>query len=154
MEHCGVSCHTQPPFLALELMRNTWCYQTSLNQQMRTFEIQTATFLSFNIFDLHASLFLHFTHLRSVNPIPALGSSGDVGLALQWRLIPCLLIAWVLCYFCTWKGIKYTGKVSNGPILLAYWFSWLGHYDWGIITGYTGCQKNLNREKLRAGPGS
>ncbi|XP_038144351.1 sodium- and chloride-dependent GABA transporter 2-like [Cyprinodon tularosa] len=30
---------------------------------------------------------------------------------VHWDLALCLLFAWVICYFCIWKGIKTTGKV-------------------------------------------
>ncbi|XP_034434392.1 sodium- and chloride-dependent betaine transporter-like isoform X2 [Hippoglossus hippoglossus] len=30
---------------------------------------------------------------------------------VHWDLALCLLLAWVICYFCTWKGIKSIGKV-------------------------------------------
>ncbi|XP_066575597.1 sodium- and chloride-dependent GABA transporter 2 [Amia ocellicauda] len=31
--------------------------------------------------------------------------------ALNWPLSLCLLMVWVTCYFCVWKGVKSTGKV-------------------------------------------
>ncbi|XP_029957194.1 sodium- and chloride-dependent GABA transporter 2-like [Salarias fasciatus] len=40
-------------------------------------------------------------------------SSGieDLG-SLRWELVLCLILSWVICYFCIWKGIKSTGKAA------------------------------------------
>ncbi|XP_051982404.1 sodium- and chloride-dependent GABA transporter 2-like isoform X1 [Xyrauchen texanus] len=31
--------------------------------------------------------------------------------SVNWHLAVCLLLVWVMCYFCVWKGVKSTGKV-------------------------------------------
>ncbi|EQB77824.1 sodium- and chloride-dependent taurine transporter [Camelus ferus] len=31
--------------------------------------------------------------------------------ALKWELALCLLLVWLVCFFCIWKGVKSTGKV-------------------------------------------
>ncbi|XP_031428504.1 sodium- and chloride-dependent GABA transporter 2-like isoform X2 [Clupea harengus] len=35
----------------------------------------------------------------------------DLG-SVQYQLALCLLLCWVICYFCVWKGIKSTGKAA------------------------------------------
>ncbi|XP_019728829.1 sodium- and chloride-dependent GABA transporter 2-like isoform X2 [Hippocampus comes] len=39
------------------------------------------------------------------------GGIEEVG-SLRWELVLCLILAWIICYFCIWKGIKSTGKAA------------------------------------------
>ncbi|KAL3978324.1 IKAROS family zinc finger protein [Sarotherodon galilaeus] len=40
-------------------------------------------------------------------------SSGIENLgSIQWDLSLCHLLAWVICYFCVWKGVRSTGKAT------------------------------------------
>ncbi|KAJ8372064.1 hypothetical protein AAFF_G00294780 [Aldrovandia affinis] len=38
------------------------------------------------------------------------GSMHELG-SVRWELALCLLLSWIVCFFCVWKGVKSTGKV-------------------------------------------
>uniref|UniRef100_A0A4W6EV53 Transporter n=1 Tax=Lates calcarifer TaxID=8187 RepID=A0A4W6EV53_LATCA len=42
---------------------------------------------------------------------------------VKWDLALCLLLVWVICFFCIWKGVKSTGKV-NIYIVCCFVFLW------------------------------
>lgn len=39
--------------------------------------------------------------------------------SLRWELVLCLLLAWIICYFCVWKGVRSTGKVKVQSVWLS-----------------------------------
>uniref|UniRef100_A0A8C4RH73 Transporter n=1 Tax=Erpetoichthys calabaricus TaxID=27687 RepID=A0A8C4RH73_ERPCA len=40
--------------------------------------------------------------------------------SLHWEMALCLLLTWIVCYFCVWKGIKSTGKIVYFTAIFPY----------------------------------
>ncbi|XP_048872468.1 sodium- and chloride-dependent GABA transporter 2-like isoform X2 [Brienomyrus brachyistius] len=48
-----------------------------------------------------------FWERRVLNITDSVHNLGEI----KWELALCLLLSWIICYFCIWKGVKSTGKV-------------------------------------------
>ncbi|XP_056904908.1 sodium- and chloride-dependent GABA transporter 2-like [Takifugu flavidus] len=47
------------------------------------------------------------------------GGIEEIG-SVRWEVLLCLMVMWVICYFCIWKGVKTTGKVVYLTATLPY----------------------------------
>ncbi|KAM7402202.1 hypothetical protein PAMP_017465 [Pampus punctatissimus] len=68
---------------------------------------RTADYLNWTVPENATSPVKEFWERRVLN---ITGSIHKLG-GLQWELVLCLLLSWIICYFCVWKGVKSTGKV-------------------------------------------
>ncbi|RVE73273.1 hypothetical protein OJAV_G00047680 [Oryzias javanicus] len=55
-----------------------------------------------------SSSIMEFWQKRVLNLSTGIETLGN----LRWDLSLCLLLSWVICYFCVWKGVKSTGKAT------------------------------------------
>ncbi|XP_013132543.1 sodium- and chloride-dependent GABA transporter 2 isoform X2 [Oreochromis niloticus] len=55
-----------------------------------------------------SSSVVEFWQRRVLNTSSGIENLGSI----QWDLSLCLLLAWVICYFCVWKGVRSTGKAA------------------------------------------
>ncbi|XP_048110691.1 sodium- and chloride-dependent GABA transporter 2-like isoform X3 [Alosa alosa] len=63
--------------------------------------------LNFTVFENATSPVKEFWERRVLNITDNVYEMGN----MRWELALCLLLSWILCYFCVWKGVKSTGKV-------------------------------------------
>ncbi|XP_029318284.1 sodium- and chloride-dependent GABA transporter 2-like isoform X2 [Cottoperca gobio] len=87
--------------LAWSSCNNTWNTENCLELQRRNTSITQVVNLN------STSPVIEFWERRVLRISPGLDHMGS----LNWDLALCLFIAWVMCYFCIWKGVKSTGKV-------------------------------------------
>ncbi|XP_038127171.1 LOW QUALITY PROTEIN: sodium- and chloride-dependent creatine transporter 1 [Cyprinodon tularosa] len=73
------------------------------------------------------------------NKVLNISSGLDEPGEFNWELILCLITVWILVYFCVWKGVKSTGKVSaytaifSIVVLEVSWFGWMSGLVGGIM---------------------
>ncbi|KAM9496931.1 sodium- and chloride-dependent GABA transporter 2 isoform 1-T2 [Clarias gariepinus] len=80
---------------------NTWNTDTCMEFQRRNYSIVQSHLNN------ATSPVIEFWERRVLRISSGIDEIGE----LHWDLALCLLFAWILCYFCIWKGVKSTGKV-------------------------------------------
>ncbi|XP_074502257.1 sodium- and chloride-dependent GABA transporter 2-like isoform X2 [Sebastes fasciatus] len=81
--------------------RNSWNSETCVEFNRR------ADDLNWTVAENATSPVREFWERRVLN---VTGSVHELG-GIRWELALCLLLSWIICYFCVWKGVKSTGKV-------------------------------------------
>ncbi|XP_076578487.1 sodium- and chloride-dependent GABA transporter 2-like [Chaetodon auriga] len=87
--------------LAWSSCNNTWNTENCVEFQRRNTSINQPINLNMT------SPVIEFWERRALRISPGIDHMGS----LNWDLALCLFIAWIMCYFCIWKGVKSTGKV-------------------------------------------
>ncbi len=64
---------------------------------------------SINLMKVHFCIVFSLCRNKVLNISSGLEEAGQ----FHWELILCLMAVWVLVYFCVWKGVKSTGKVTH-----------------------------------------
>ncbi|KAJ8382766.1 hypothetical protein SKAU_G00035440 [Synaphobranchus kaupii] len=80
---------------------NTWNTETCVDFQRRNYTG------NYTYPENATSPVTEFWERRALRISPGIEQMGE----LNWDLALCLLAAWVVCYFCIWKGVKSSGKV-------------------------------------------
>ncbi|KAF1391747.1 hypothetical protein PFLUV_G00045290 [Perca fluviatilis] len=81
--------------------RNSWNTETCVEFDRRPAD------LNWTVAENATSPVREFWERRVLN---VTGSIHELG-SIRWELALCLLLSWIICYFCVWKGVKSTGKV-------------------------------------------
>ncbi|XP_060898922.1 sodium- and chloride-dependent GABA transporter 2-like isoform X2 [Labrus mixtus] len=81
--------------------RNSWNTETCVEFD------QTANYVNWTVPANATSPVREFWERRVLNSTGNIQEMGHI----RWELALCLLLSWVICYFCVWKGVKSTGKV-------------------------------------------
>ena len=96
----------------------------SRNQPMINFCVKVRHFgvKRTKIFQAHQiDFFLNWKkHLFFSNRVLGISKGIDQPGELQLELVGCLLLSWILVYFCVWKGVKSSGKVVYFTALFPY----------------------------------
>ncbi|GAA6090167.1 solute carrier family 6 member 22, tandem duplicate 1 [Tachysurus ichikawai] len=79
---------------------NTWNTETCT-------EFEKMEYVNLSIPENATSPVKEFWERRVLNLTSSVYELGSV----RWELALYLLLAWIICYFCVWKGVKSTGKV-------------------------------------------
>ncbi|KAK2857995.1 hypothetical protein Q7C36_005914 [Tachysurus vachellii] len=79
---------------------NTWNTETCI-------EFEKMEYVNLSIPENATSPVKEFWERRVLNLTSSVYELGSV----RWELALYLLLAWIICYFCVWKGVKSTGKV-------------------------------------------
>ncbi|KAM6980457.1 solute carrier family 6 member 22, tandem duplicate 1 isoform 1-T1 [Aplochiton taeniatus] len=82
--------------------RNSWNTETCVE-----FDRNIGSHLNLTIGANSTSPVREFWERRVLNLTGDINQLGSI----RWELALCLLLSWIICYFCIWKGVKSTGKV-------------------------------------------
>ncbi|XP_066522956.1 sodium- and chloride-dependent GABA transporter 2 [Hoplias malabaricus] len=80
---------------------NTWNTDSCMEFQRRNESVDQSHF------ENATSPVIEFWERRVLRISSGIDEIGE----LHWDMVLCLLVAWIICYFCIWKGVKSTGKV-------------------------------------------
>lgn len=63
------------------------------------------------------NFFICFRFIRRRRALQISSGIDEIG-NVRWELAGTLLLVWIICYFCIWKGVRWTGKARFTQIII------------------------------------